>query len=1098
MYLFFHLTMFGQTLNQPIYYNTICDDAGTDFGTFNLIELSNEIYPFSFTVVLTHHLTLLDAENGINPLESPYTNMSNPQTLYARAFDTETNTFEILAYNLSIVPNPVATPLAVTACADFGDTYATFDLNEISQSIWNQNQTDASQESITFFETLNDADNDVNGFTEEYMTYMSPQIIYYKVQNTQASCSNVASLTLISEVCQNPNCAAPTNLVMTNITNNTATLNFQDNGNATEWAIGISPSGGGFASYVITSTSFVITGLNCNENYSISVRAFCGTNGSSIWSNPATFTTGACTPDDLVENLSACFTNGQTCFDLTQNTANVLQNLNAFQYSVTYHTSANGANTNTELIQNPANYCISTSGQEIYVRINEIANPANFQTTSFSINVISWIVDTTNPVAVLEACDHDMSEFVTFNLTSAASNMNNPMAVNYYLSETDALNEVNSIPNPQEYITGVQPLLTFVFAKADYDLPNCSTIYKIHLKAFLICNNAYLCNEANSLCGSLNQPFINSFQGIQGEEGIDYACLNSTPNPTWFYLKVSSPGNLQFQIQQSSNINFTTNDLDVDFVCYGPFTSPTQGCQPNLFNAVVDCSFSGSTIETINIPNAQVGQYFLIMTTNFSGQAGYIKITEQPVENQGSINCSGIQLNAFLDVNSNSIKDLNEVNFPLGTFSYELNNNGTEFYATSPFGQYFIYDEVELNSYDVSFSVLPEYASNYNVTIPSYQNLTIATGSGIQVYNFPVTSVANYMDVAAYIVPLEAPRPGFTYKNKIVYANLGNQNIGLGTLTFTMDENVTISNISQTGTVPTTSGFTFDYNNLQPFEVRTIDVTMQVPTIPTVELGQLLTNIVNISPIFGDVALSNNTNTNTQTIIGSYDPNDKMESRGGQILHSAFGEDDYLFYTIRFENTGTASAVMVRIEDLLDEKLDENSLRMIHASHDYVLERNDNKLIWYFDDIQLPPTIQDPILSQGYVYFKIKPKPEFEIGDIIPNTAEIYFDFNPAIVTNTFETAFVSLLDVETFDASNVAVYPNPAANQITISLSNTTETIASIRILDVLGKQIMSFQNMEVSSKTLEVSNLLNGIYFIEIETKNNKITKQKLIIKK
>jgi uncharacterized repeat protein (TIGR01451 family) len=186
-----------------------------------------------------------------------------------------------------------------------------------------------------------------------------------------------------------------------------------------------------------------------------------------------------------------------------------------------------------------------------------------------------------------------------------------------------------------------------------------------------------------------------------------------------------------------------------------------------------------------------------------------------------------------------------------------------------------------------------------------------------------------------------------------------------------------------------------------------ITVTMQVPTIPTVSLGNLITNSVSITPLTGDVVPANNTATVSQIIIGSYDPNDKMEAHGEQILHSSFSANDFLTYTIRFENTGTASAINVRVNDVLDSKLDENSIKMESASHNYVMDRIGNNINWKFDNIELPATSMDPIASNGYIQFKIKPKPGYAIGDIIPNTASIYFDFNPPIITNTFQTQFV-------------------------------------------------------------------------------------------
>lgn len=1089
-------SIFAQGPYQPTQFNTVCDDNNDGYATFLMQEIAWEIMGNTPNIVVTHHLTQIDAANGTNAIVGDYTNISNPQTIYARYFNTVTSVYQVVIYNLTVNPTPIATPFTLTECLNNGTTVATFDLYSASQIIWNQNQSNPNTESIIFYESQENAMIGTNQLPSVFTAYLNPQTVYYRVENIQTGCFAISTLTLVSENCTNPNCPAPTNLMVSSITNNSAVLGWVDSGTATEWEVKASLNGVSFLPpTIVTVNPFVLTNLQCGGTITFEVRAVCSTTELSSW-NAITFQTLDCLQIGQPSFLTSCIVNGSACFDLTSNDALILANLNPSEYTVSYHSTTSGAASNTDLISDPSNYCITDANQTIYVRVEEIANPTNYEITYFVINAQSYILDIATNIAVLNECDDDNNGQVIFDLTEAELNMNAPSIVSYYFTIADAENELNPIANPTAYSVGLQPVSSFLYARATNSEGTCDTVYRINLKAFALCNNAYVCSEANSLCGSLGQPFLNTFQGINAEAGNNYSCLGSQPNPTWFYLPVSSAGNLDFFIEQSSDINFTSANLDVDFICYGPFTSPTEGCGAQL-SSIIDCSYSAASVETVNIPNALPGQYYLIMVTNFSNQAGYIRITELAGTNQGALDCSGLNLNAFLDVNANGTQDIGEVNFPLGTFTYQLNNNGTDIDVTAPFGEYNIYDDNATNSYDLSYTVLPEYASYYNVTTASYANVSVVIGGGLQVYNFPVTITQPYTDLAAYIVPTQQPRPGFTYKNKVVYANLGNQTVANGTVTFTKDANVVITANTQTGTVANTTGFTYDYANLLPYEIRTMDVTMQVPTIPSVQLGQLLTNSVSITPTVGDVVPLNNSNTSTQIIIGSYDPNDKMESRGGQILHSSFTSEDYLYYTIRFENTGTASAVNVRIEDVLDSKLDESSIRMLEASHAYTLEREDSQLTWYFDNIQLPTTTANAVASKGFVYFKIKPKPGYAVGDIIPNTANIYFDFNPAIVTNTFNSEFVAALAVETFAENNVQMYPNPASNQVTISLSNTAEILSSIRITDVLGKQIIAINKIDQVSKNIDVSSLKNGVYFIEIETQNKKITKQKLVIK-
>ena len=1094
IFLFTFIGIFAQVANQPQQTNVVCDDNNDGFAVFAMQQISFEIINGNANLVVSHHESQMDAQNNLNPIGNVYINLFPFQTIYARVLNTLTSQVEIISYQLIVNPTPIASPIAISECYNNGTAEATFNFNNASQIIWNNNSSNSNNQQISYYFSQADASANANAIASNFYTATSnPQTLYYSVRNIQSDCFAVSSLELNSVDCNNPNCPTPINLIASSITSNSAVLTWSETGTATEWEIKASLNGVSIlAPTAITTIPFTLTGLQCGSSITYEIRSICSTSEQSAW-NSYTFQTSQCLPIGQPSNLSTCLVNGLACFDLTQNTTPILANLNSSDYYVSYHTSLADANANNNAITNVTTYCIN-SVQTIYVRVQENSNPSNFHTASFVLTPQTVILNLANVIASLNECDDDLNGQVTFDLTQAALSMNSPTTVDYYTSQANAENNVAPIANPSAYTIGLQPVSTFIFARASYASATCNIIYKINLKAFAVCNNAYVCSEANSLCNALGQPFINTFQGVNAEPGNNYACLNTQPNPTWFYLPVSSPGNLEFLVQQSTDINFMNINLDVDFICYGPFASLSTACTSTL-NNIVDCSYSASTTEMINIPNALAGQYYLIMVTNYSAQPGFIKIT-QTAGSSATLDCSGLNLNAFLDVNANGTQDSGEPNFPLGTFTYQLNDNGNNVDVTSPNGEYNIYDTNASNSYDVSYAVLPEFAAYYNVTTSNYQDLSILVGAGLQTYNFPITLSQSYIDVATYIIPLQQPRPGFSYKNKVVYANLGSQTIPSGTITYTKDANVVITGNTQTGTIPTASGFTYDYTNLLPFEIRMMDVTMQVPTIPSVQLGQLLTNSVSISPTSGDINLLNNVSSSSQIIIGSYDPNDKMESRGNQILHSAFTSNDYLIYTIRFENTGTASAVNVRVEDVLDAKLDESSIRMLDASHAYTLERTGAGLKWYFDNIQLPISVANSTIGKGYITFKVKPKPGFAVGDIVPNTANIYFDYNPAIVTNTFTTEFVAALAVTTFTESNIMMYPNPAKNQVTISLDNTNEIIANVNVIDMLGKQVIRLNKVNESTNSIDLSNLNAGIYFIEIETQNKLVVKRKLIV--
>lgn len=433
----------------------------------------------------------------------------------------------------------------------------------------------------------------------------------------------------------------------------------------------------------------------------------------------------------------------------------------------------------------------------------------------------------------------------------------------------------------------------------------------------------------------------------------------------------------------------------------------------------------------------------------------------------------GIKLQAFIDTNTNGIKDSNESFYTGGNFSYTM-NGGTATNLYSGSGIVYLYEDDPANTYNLNY-VTP----NTNVVCTtSFSNVTVADGSGITTYNFPITIIQN-TDLTVYLGSYFAPpRPGFTYQNIIQIYNNGSQTITSGTLTFANGNNVTLLSCSNPNAVVTSTGLTYTFTNLAPNAYINLFVTMQVPTIPTVSLGDLVTNTASVTIPNNDINPNNNTSNLTQVIFGSYDPNDKQESHGGRIEFDNFTADDYLTYTIRFENTGTAEAINVRIVDLLDNRLDENSIQMMAASHDYVLERVESTLVWKFDGINLPPSVPDTQIGHGYITFQIKPKAGYAVGDIIPNTADIYFDFNPAIITNTCTTEFVETLSNSDVTFSNLNFFPNPVKNGLTIS---NKSVIDSIEITSILGQNIL-LQKVNSLQTEINLSVLSSGIYFVKV----------------
>jgi hypothetical protein len=165
------------------------------------------------------------------------------------------------------------------------------------------------------------------------------------------------------------------------------------------------------------------------------------------------------------------------------------------------------------------------------------------------------------------------------------------------------------------------------------------------------------CLNADPFCTGTTYNFPAGVNSGTGETGPDYCCLYSTPNPVWYYLLIDQPGNIEIYIHSDPH-------KDLDFICWGPFTNIDDPCMyPTTYltnsggcsshhapgpgggypsGNTVDCSYNSSWEEWCYIPNAQTGQFYILLITNYSNQSCNI-IFEQTNAGQpgaGSTNCN--------------------------------------------------------------------------------------------------------------------------------------------------------------------------------------------------------------------------------------------------------------------------------------------------------------------------------------------------------------------------------------------------------------------------------------------------------------------------
>ncbi|MES2565236.1 MAG: T9SS type A sorting domain-containing protein [Bacteroidota bacterium] len=464
----------------------------------------------------------------------------------------------------------------------------------------------------------------------------------------------------------------------------------------------------------------------------------------------------------------------------------------------------------------------------------------------------------------------------------------------------------------------------------------------------------------------------------------------------------------------------------------------------------------------------------------------------------GCERASGIIGNAYFDTNTNCIKDtndtkLNNINFKL----YDNNNQYLNQASSHSLGMYnFVYPvgnyKVVLETSNTPYTAQCNYPG-VDTTI----QLSAASPNADKV-NFSVKCKPGFDVGVQSVLTSGLVFPGQSHHLKIIAGDMSqwyclNCASGIsGELIINVSGPVTYVAPSGGSLTPIVAGNSFTYTisdfgtiiNLNDFELI-------MKTDTTATIGDSICVRISVTPITGDSYSSNNSYNFCYNVSNSFDPNVKEV----YPVDLQAGFNDWLTYTIHFQNTGNAPALNIRLRDSLDNNLDIESFKVINYSHSNTWSINNKNLFFNFQNIQLPDSASDPEGSKGYVQYKIKPKINLGPGTKIKNTAYIYFDYNSPIVTNTTINEYMQVVSVkENFKEFNIIIYPNPSHDTFTIELDSKEKHL--LQVFDMNGSVVLS-QSFENGKTTIDASNLPGGIYSLSIKGNETVINKKMIIVK-
>jgi len=557
--------------------------------------------------------------------------------------------------------------------------------------------------------------------------------------------------------------------------------------------------------------------------------------------------------------------------------------------------------------------------------------------------------------------------------------------------------------------------------------------------------------------------------------------LDVTQNPELAILSVY--GN------ELSSLDVSQNPLLTRLDCYYNNITSLDVSQNPYINFL---SIANNPLVYLNLKNGNIFPMIYLVINNTLSDLTYICADEGEISYlQNLITASqDININSycnftpggtFYEVTGNSLIGNENTNCEDSDFEYSFlkfnitNGNELVVFFSDAFGNHNFAVPAGSNVLTPTLEV-PDY---FNVSPSSITVEFPATESPFE-QNFCITPNGIKHDLEVTIIPLDDAIPGFDYSCKIFYRNKGNQ-LESPSLSFTY-EDATLDFLSSSVTPTSESSglLSWELEPLNVFESGTIIVNFNLNSpmeTPPLNSEDILTLTATIQGTSTDETPNNNYFDLRQIVLNSYDPNDKTCLEGQSLNPDMIGE--FVHYRIRFENTGTFPAQNVVIKDMIDaEKFDIATLQMVDASHDCRTRIAGQKVEFIFENIQLD---FNDATNDGYVVFKIKTLPTLTLNSTISNTAEIYFDFNFPIITNTETSTFEIILSNENFTFENeLILHPNPAKNILLLTSINGI-LIQDVEIYNLQGQKVMEIRN---ASENLDVSRLSSGTYLIKVFT--------------
>ncbi len=502
----------------------------------------------------------------------------------------------------------------------------------------------------------------------------------------------------------------------------------------------------------------------------------------------------------------------------------------------------------------------------------------------------------------------------------------------------------------------------------------------------------------------------------------------------------------------------------------------TAGGPVNKVISGIDTVYNINNFYQIAVPNP-------CLYANIDGNV-YVDYNNDCLFNGSDVALSSIMVGASEALNSPSMSTIsfNGYSDGIGNYSiHALQSWMTNATVSIPSYLQFIFPSTSCSPVSYSFTSLPQSHLDFSLQCTSL--LDVQCGAGSQ----------------------GVIRPNHPFILSPYVSNTG-CNLASGTLKLVLDPNVIYNAGLSTNPANNINGDTliWNYTNLTSISNGAYwnSFFAGVYLTPTVAVtsGSTLCFRVFTNVPAGDVDPTNNDYTFCLPVVNSYDPNLKEVSPKGTTAAGFIPVyTNELTYTIHFQNTGTATAYNISVIDTLNSDIISNSLKILGTSHTASPEWLAPGVVKFnFYNIYLPDSTSNETASHGFIRFSVKLNTSSPAGTVIQNKASIYFDSNPAIVTNRVtNTLFNSSGINELLAITRIDVAPNPFNDYTLFTIhSLKTNLVYSFELIDVVGKSVKSIKEITEKQFAVYRNGLSNGIYFYRIYSNEGITATGKLVI--